>query len=337
MTLSKKLMLFLLTQALIFTVTVASFIYYDIHPTYTSLEKIIIKNHIASDSQNLVLEGQSELTLYKTLKDSVKNFLLIFMALGIIFTIGALLFMNYLILKPIYRLQKQMHWIIRNKKFRPIHQLSQTSDEFADLTKHFNSLIQHVIKQNKALEELSLTDPLTSLQNRRSLDQFITTLGGLLKREEKNISIIMIDIDHFKLYNDAYGHVQGDEVIKKVAQAIIHNASRLSDFVARYGGEEFVVIFPDTSMQGAYAIAQSIRQDIESYKIPHKSSLTSENITVSIGISSTLVGSKDQILKLLEDADDALYYAKSDGRNKVSTNLDKNNASKADLKKDNSR
>lgn len=327
MNLFRKLMLFLLIQALIVVVTLTYFVYYDVYPTYSALEKTIADNTVKPANPMLI----QEVKISKMLKEGLQNFLFIFISLGIIFTIGAFLFMHHLILKPIHRLRKQMHWIIRNKKFRPIHQLSQTSDEFADLTKHFNSLIQHVIQQNKSLESLSLTDPLTMLQNRRSLDQFITTLGGLVQREEKNISILMIDIDHFKLYNDTYGHVQGDEVIKKVAQIIIHNANRLSDFVARYGGEEFVMIFPNTSMQGAYAIAQSIRQDIESYKMPHKSSPTSKNITVSIGVSSTLVGNKDQILKLLEDADDALYHAKSDGRNKVSTNINKNNGSKADL------
>lgn len=327
MNLFRKLMLFLLVQALIIGITITSFIYYDIYPTYNALEKTIADNTITPASQILTQEIQ----ISKMLKESLRNFLFTCIGLGVFFAIGAFSFMHFIILKPIYRLRKQMHWIIRNKKFRPIHQQSKTSDEFADLTKHFNSLIQHVIKQNKSLESLSLTDPLTMLQNRRSLDQFITTLGGLLKREEKNISIIMIDIDHFKLYNDTYGHVQGDDVIKKVAQSIIHNASRLSDFVARYGGEEFVVIFPDTSMEGAYAIAQSIRQDIENFKMPHKSSPTSENITVSLGVSSALVGNKDQILKVLADADDALYHAKSDGRNKVATNIEKNNASKADL------
>lgn len=336
MNLSRKLLLFLLLQALIFAGTVASFVYYDIYPAYFTLEKTIGKHTLTPESQILLQEEQAELKLYKTLKESVQNFLLIFIVLGIFFTIGALLFMNFLILKPIHTLQKQMHWIIRNKKFRPIHQVSKTTDEFADLTKYFNSLIEHVIQQNKALEDLSLTDPLTLLQNRRSLDQFITTLGGLLKREVKNISIIMIDIDHFKLYNDTYGHIQGDDVIKKVAQTIMHNASRLSDFVARYGGEEFVVIFPDTPIEGAKAIAENIRQDIENYKIPHNTSVTTGKISVSIGASSALVSDKNQLIKLLEDADDALYHAKFDGRNRVSVHITNNNQSKSDLKKDNS-
>lgn len=327
MNLFRKLMLFLLFQTLIIGITITVFIYYDIYPTYSALEKTIADNTVTPASQVLAQEIQ----ISKMLKNSLQNFLLTSIGLGTFFAIGAFSFMHFIILKPIFRLRKQMHWIIRNKKFRPIHQQSKTSDEFADLTKHFNSLIQHVIKQNKALESLSLTDPLTLLQNRRSMDQFITTLGAFLKREEKNISIIMIDIDHFKLYNDSYGHIQGDKVIKEVAQVIMHNASRLSDFVARYGGEEFVVIFPDTSIQGAYAIAQSIRQDIENLKIPHTTSSTAENITVSIGVSSALVGNKNQILKLLEGADDALYHAKSDGRNRVSTHTDKNDTSKADL------
>lgn len=281
-----------------------------------------------SNTSNILITLNTHRNLFQKAQENVKNFLLLGIIAGIMFVLGALLFMNFVILKPIHTLQNQMSWILRNKKFRPIHQFSKTNDEFSDLTKHFNSLIQHVINQNKALEDLSLTDPLTLLQNRRSLDQFITTLGALVQREEKNISIIMIDIDHFKLYNDTYGHVQGDEIIKKIARAIVHNASRLSDFVARYGGEEFIVIFPDTSFQAAKAIAQSICKEIENYKIPHKTSPTSTNITVSIGLSSALVGNKDQILKLLKDADDALYHAKSDGRNKVYSLIENNNDSK---------
>lgn len=310
-------MFFLLLQALIFVGSVTSFIYYEIYPDYSALEKIINSHTLTSESEIMIQDGEIGLKLYTSLKESVKDFLLIFIGVGIFFTIGALLFMNFLILKPIHTLKKQMHWIIQNKKFRPIHQVSKTNDEFAELTKYFNSLIEHVIQQNKALQDLSLTDPLTLLQNRRSLDQFLTTLGGLLKREVKTISIIMIDIDHFKLYNDTYGHVQGDEVIKKVAQALIHNATRLSDFAARYGGEEFVVICPDTPIEGAKAIAENIRQNIESFRIPHKSSSTAENITVSIGVSCAPVTDKEQLLKLLENADDALYRAKFNGRNRV--------------------
>lgn len=321
-------MLFLLIQAFIFTLSITSFVYYSIYPTYSSLEKIITKHTFAS-------KELTELQIYKKLDGSVKDFLLIYIGLGVFFTIGALLFMNYLILKPIHALQKQMNWITQNKKFRPIHQLTKTNDEFAALTKHFNSLIEHVIQQQKALENLSLTDPLTQLQNRRSLDQFIITLSGLIKREVNNISIIMIDVDHFKLYNDTYGHLQGDEVIKKVAQTIMHNANRLSDFVARYGGEEFIVIFPNTPIEGAQAIANSIRKDIESCKIPHKNSLTAEYLTVSIGVSSAFVSNKNEIYTLIENADNALYHAKSYGRNKVSLYSKENNKSNSNLQKDN--
>lgn len=310
-------MVFLLMQALIFTSTVAFFVYYDIYPTYSTLEKTITKHNLTPQSQILTKEGQKELKLYKTLEKSVENFLLIFMALGIFFTIGALLFMNLLILKPIHILHEQMNWIIRNKTFRPIHQSSQASDELSDLTKHFNSLIEQVINQNETLQNLSLIDPLTQLQNRRSMDQFIDTLSGFLARAEKHLSIMMIDIDHFKLYNDSYGHIQGDEVIIKVAQAIRKHSSRSSDFVARYGGEEFAVILPDTQLENAKNIAEDIRNEVANLLLPHKASTTASFITISVGLASGLLKDKEGILNLLAAADDALYNSKLQGRNKV--------------------
>ena len=319
MKLSKKLMLFLLMQALIFTGAVTSFVYYNIYPTYSALEKTIAKHTLTPEVQTFSQEGQTEIKLYKTLQESVKNFLLIFMALGIFFTIGALLFMNFLILKPIHILGNQMYWIIRNKKFRPVHQLSKTTDEFADLTKHFNSLIEHVLKQNEVLQNLSLIDPLTQLQNRRSLDQYIDTVSGLLQRDKKNLSIMKIDIDHFKLYNDTYGHMQGDQIIIKIAQAIQEHSSRSSDFVARYGGEEFAVILLDTQLESAKIIAQTIRDEVASLMLPHKGSTTATYVTISIGLASGLLKDKNAVLNLLAEADEALYDAKSNGRNTVAT------------------
>jgi diguanylate cyclase (GGDEF)-like protein len=225
--------------------------------------------------------------------------------------------MHYIILKPIHTLRKQMHWIIENEEFQPIANISKSNDEFSDLTRHFNSLIEHVQEQNKALADLSLTDPLTQLQNRRSLDQFIDTLGGFLQREKKHLSVIMIDIDHFKLYNDSYGHLQGDEIISKVAQVILQYSNRSSDFVARYGGEEFVIILPNTELESAKVIAGNIRSEVASLLLPHKASTTTAYVTISVGLSSGLLEDKNQIVRLLEEADDALYDAKSHGRNRV--------------------
>lgn len=269
---------------------------------------------------NIVISLKMERKLFKRAQENTQIFIFIGIGVGIVFILNALLFMQFIILKPIHTLRRQMDLIIKSKIFKPIAQISQTKDEFSDLTQHFNSLIEHVIEQNKALEDLSLTDPLTSLQNRRSLDQFVTTQGGFLKRERKPLSVIMIDIDHFKLYNDTYGHVQGDAIIIKVAQAILQNTNRSSDFIARYGGEEFIIILPDTPIEGAEIIANNIRNEIAKMHIPHAGSTTAPFVTVSIGVSYALLKDKIQIFQLIEKADNALYDAKAQGRNTVVLN-----------------
>jgi diguanylate cyclase (GGDEF)-like protein len=281
---------------------------------YTNTLISDIYNH-----SNIVVSLVTPRNLIKQAENSIQNFIVIGITVGIIFLLGALLFMHYIILKPIHTLRKKMNWIIENQTFEPITTSSQNNDEFMDLTENFNSLIEHVIKQNEDLQNLSLIDPLTQLQNRRSLDQYINTLSGLLKREKKNLSIMMIDIDHFKLYNDTYGHMQGDEIIIKVAQVIQEHSSRSSDFVARYGGEEFAVILLDTQLESAKIIAETIRKEVESLMLPHKGSTTAAYVTISVGLASGLLKDKNAVLHLLTEADDALYDAKSYGRNTVAT------------------
>ena len=286
------------------------------HSTTTDIYTYALISDLNAES-NIVISIKTERKLFKKAQENIQRFVFIGIVVGIVFIFAALLFMQFIILKPIHTLRKQMAWIIESKTFEPIQQTSQTHDEFTDLTHHFNSLIEHVIEQNKALEDLSLCDPLTSLQNRRSLDQFITTQGGFLNRERRSLSVLMIDIDHFKLYNDTYGHVQGDQVIIKVAQAITHSTNRSSDFIARYGGEEFIIILPDTPIEGAEIIAGNIRNKVIDMLIPHKESTTAEFVTVSIGVSSTHLKDKNQIYQLIEKADSALYDAKAQGRNSV--------------------
>lgn len=312
MNLSKKLLLFLLMQALIFTLSITAFVYYYIYPTYSSLEQTISKH-------TYVCKAETGLQLYNKLDQSVKDFLLIFIGLGVFFTIAALLFMHFLILKPIHTLRTQMKWIIDNQTFKPIDTSTHNNDEFKALALNFNSLIDQVIKQNEALENLSLTDPLTQLQNRRSMEKFIDTLSGFLKRQKKHLAIMMIDIDHFKLYNDSYGHIQGDEIIKRVAQVILQHSSRSSDFVARYGGEEFAIILSDTELENAKIIAEEIRNEVASLLLPHKASITAPYVTISIGLASALVKDKNEVLHLMAQADDALYNAKLNGRNTIAS------------------
>ncbi|OEF96741.1 GGDEF domain-containing response regulator [Desulfuribacillus alkaliarsenatis] len=177
------------------------------------------------------------------------------------------------------------------------------------------------MKKRKAREEelmmQTMVDGLTGIANRRFLDHMIHREWKLALRNQQPLSIILFDVDYFKLYNDNFGHLAGDEVLKALAITAKKQLKRSSDIIARYGGEEFVVVLPNTPASGAYLVAEDIRKSIEELKIPHLYSLASNKITVSLGIAEykkCLDGSPDI---LISEADKALYLAKKQGRNQV--------------------
>lgn len=173
--------------------------------------------------------------------------------------------------------------------------------------------------RNRELQRLSTQDGLTGIANRRSFDDFIDKAWRLVTRKDSEVpmSLIMIDIDHFKLYNDGYGHQQGDDCLKQVAKALEACVHRATDLVARYGGEEFVVILGDTPLDGAVKVAETMRQCIEQLAIPHAYSKVCEQVTLSIGIASSIPSSNNTPQQLIEAADQALYNAKNAGRNQI--------------------
>ncbi len=169
-------------------------------------------------------------------------------------------------------------------------------------------------KTQEKLQKMALTDPLTGLGNRATFDLNIKQVAACTQRNNSNISLLMIDLDHFKKVNDTYGHQTGDIVLQRTAR-IIAEAARESDICCRYGGEEFAVILPDTSAKNAEVLAQRIHRSLQ--ELPHQQLGLSEPITVSIGISgSDLLGSHTPT-KLLHNADQALYQAKRNGRNRT--------------------
>ena len=169
----------------------------------------------------------------------------------------------------------------------------------------------------QVLENLSTTDSLTGLFNRRYFDEYITREFSHSKRNKHPLSIAICDIDNFKLYNDTYGHLAGDECLKEVAQALSSILKRPGDIVARYGGEEFGIVLPYAQIEGALVIGNLLRAKIESLGLPHKASQVSNYVTVSIGIT-TYFGDDDMDLNnLLNFADQSLYKVKSNGKNHV--------------------
>lgn len=174
---------------------------------------------------------------------------------------------------------------------------------------------------NQSLVELSERDSLTHLFNRRTFDDRAENAWKQAARNHEALAILIMDIDHFKLYNDCYGHVAGDDCIVKVADAILQSLGRPGDIVARYGGEEFIAVLTDTREDGAYHVAERIRQNVEALNIRHRESPTSTHITVSIGGAVINHTAGTHLRDQINAADKALYSSKQAGRNRVTVKL----------------
>lgn len=175
----------------------------------------------------------------------------------------------------------------------------------------------HLKQQQEMLERLAVIDGLTEIPNRRKFDEVLDTEWRRAERAAEPVALILMDIDHFKGFNDYYGHASGDECLRKVAQGLACSLGRASDFLARYGGEEFAVILPCASAESATEIAEKIRGNIESLNIPHAASQVSDHVTLSLGIALLVPSREASPRNLIERADHALYRAKTKGRNRV--------------------
>jgi diguanylate cyclase (GGDEF)-like protein len=177
-------------------------------------------------------------------------------------------------------------------------------------------------KEMQRLESLSVTDGLTGIANRRYFDDFLKAEWLRAKREGGNIGLIMVDIDHFKAFNDHYGHLEGDHCLQKVAATLKEQAQRPRDLVARFGGEEFAIVLPSIHFDGMKVVADRIRTSLTAAALPHEASDTSDILTVSMGLAWAEPSSSDNMDVLIEAADEALYAAKAGGRNRYSETVD---------------
>jgi two-component system chemotaxis family response regulator WspR len=176
---------------------------------------------------------------------------------------------------------------------------------------------KQLMEANLELQRLNNVDGLTGLSNRRYFDEFMAAEWKRSSRSGTALALLMIDVDNFKQYNDTYGHLAGDEVLKTVADAVRKASERSTDIAARFGGEEFVIILPSTDLAGALHLGEKVRRDIEGLALPHRGSTTGGYITVSIGAASALPQRDDGHMRVIDDADQALYDAKRGGRNCV--------------------
>lgn len=170
---------------------------------------------------------------------------------------------------------------------------------------------------NEVLQNLYIVDPLTNINNRGHFDMIYDQEWKRAKREKSPLSLMILDVDHFKLYNDTYGHQSGDNCLIRIADVISESMHRPGDFAARYGGEEFVVLLPNTESEGAVKVGESIRQAVLALNIEHKTSKTEKIVSISCGIATVIPDDSNAPEKLISSADLALYYAKRSGRNQV--------------------
>jgi diguanylate cyclase (GGDEF)-like protein len=168
---------------------------------------------------------------------------------------------------------------------------------------------------NQELRSLATIDELTQVANRRYFNQFLEQVWQRDTVSRESIALLVIDVDHFKCYNDAYGHIMGDQCLARIALVLQAMIRQPQDLLARYGGEEFVIVLPETDAAGAERLAQAIIQRFAEIKIPHRGSPLVDWVTLSIGVCAMPPSPNVRAEVLMEQADRALYQAKANGRN----------------------
>jgi len=176
---------------------------------------------------------------------------------------------------------------------------------------------RQLLEMNLELERLNNVDGLTGLSNRKHLDAYLDAEWRRCVRARTPLSLLMVDVDHFKLYNDSCGHVAGDEVLRQVAGVLRDGCRRPADLPARYGGEEFAIVLPDIAAAELPRFGEALRRAVSELELPHPNSPTARQITVSIGAATARPSPAAKAMDLVSAADRALYEAKRQGRNRV--------------------
>lgn len=208
-------------------------------------------------------------------------------------------------------LMKPISEVVLKAKVRAMLRLVEMQRSLVKLTEELN-------EANVKLQRLSATDGLTGIANRRMYDELAIREWRRCERMQKPLALVMVDVDHFKLFNDKYGHQAGDECLRKVAEQVGKVAPRATDLAARYGGEEFVLVLGETDTDGAKWIANRLRQQVSELNIPHYAT-ESRHVTISCGVAAVVPDAKLSLEVLLKSADHALYQAKKSGRDCVGT------------------
>jgi len=181
----------------------------------------------------------------------------------------------------------------------------------------FNTMTEELASAYEKLKALATKDELTKMDNRRSFLEHIELIWKQNHRLNLPVTVLMIDVDYFKKYNDSLGHLEGDKALIAIAQCLKNCVKRETDFIARFGGEEFVCVLPFIEKDEALEFANTLVQSVEEMKIPHPMSLHSKYVTISAGMASVIPNDNNSYTQLLDEADKALYSAKESGRNRV--------------------
>jgi diguanylate cyclase (GGDEF)-like protein len=206
-------------------------------------------------------------------------------------------------------LVKPVSFVVLNAKIRALQRLESMRSKQLEMSRDLASA-------NRELEKLSRQDGLTGIANRRYFDSYLVTEVRRGARERQSLSLILSDVDHFKAFNDCYGHQAGDDCLRRVAAALSSAGRRPADLAARYGGEEFAMVLPGTVLEGAVDVAQAVSRVIEGLGIPHARSAVNPKVTLSQGIVSLTPEKETSSEDLIKRADQALYLAKQQGRNR---------------------
>jgi diguanylate cyclase (GGDEF)-like protein len=258
--------------------------------------------------------------------DSIRYAVFLVVGSGVTVLVILNLMMQAVVLKPLRRLTDHAAKLQQEGDYS-LRLGLERKDEIGVLAKSLDSLVQTISdrtvelqRANEQLTQLSLNDALTGIANRRMFDAYLKQEWRRAMREQTPLSIMLADVDHFKKFNDTYGHQQGDMCLIGVAAVMQLHMQRPADLLARYGGEEFAVILPGTDAEGAGHMAEVLGQAVRDLRIDHSESDAAPYVTVSIGVVTTIPSPEEGdggMDMLLEQADQALYQAKKVGRNRV--------------------
>jgi diguanylate cyclase (GGDEF)-like protein len=200
-------------------------------------------------------------------------------------------------------------------RVRSALRLKMETDSRKERERELTEMAEQLDAANKKLTQMSYLDGLTAVANRRYFEEFFTREWKNSIRQKEFLSLIMLDIDCFKAYNDTYGHLNGDDCLKKIAKTLDNALKRPRDFLCRYGGEEFIAVLPDTDKEGVSTVAKRFLSQTKKLKIPHKASPVCKIVTISIGVATTKPDKREESNTFINEVDKALYAAKQSGRN----------------------